>query len=256
MSAKKGLKFLSIMISITTLFIFATSSICSSAVIGKVELFSTSSNGLKVRFQEVKDVSGTGDFVLDGANYDLVGDVLMTGCDLVSATSEFNTVSGQHVLLTFNATGQKKFASATAELAKETNGLLGIIVGNELISAPTVKEQINGPSAVITGIFTAQETKDLADQITAGIIYDTAYANLKIIPVTDQNKAIGGSYLPDSDVALKVGTTSVALKTDSAGKWSYSLPKRLAIGTKISIKVSLPSSVTVSKFTDVKPTAP
>lgn len=62
-----------------------------------------------------------------------------------------------------------KFAAATGELAGSETPI-SIWMDNDMISAPTVNEQITGGKAIISGSFTADSAKSLADKINAGAL--------------------------------------------------------------------------------------
>ena len=77
---------------------------------------------------------------------------------------------GFEILMDFTTEGGKQFAQLTREIAegnRETNsiGLLAITLDGELLTAPSVREEIAGGSARITGQFTQRE----AEQISNGL---------------------------------------------------------------------------------------
>lgn len=92
----------------------------------------------------------------------------LTGADLKSAQVVFDKNTGSPTIsLQFTDEGGKKFATITGEnVGRE----LPIILDNQIISAPTVSEQINGGNAQITGKFTIEEAKQLAIQLNAGAL--------------------------------------------------------------------------------------
>ena len=102
------------------------------------------------------------------------GAIILTGEDITRANSTFGaTTSGgatQHyVSLSLTDNGAQKFAEATTRLA-QSGGNISIWMDNELISAPTVNEPITSGNASISGNFTAESAKDLADKINAGAL--------------------------------------------------------------------------------------
>ncbi len=70
------------------------------------------------------------------------------------------------VALTLNSEGTEKFAKATEKLAG--NGSISIWMDEQMISAPRVNSVISDGKASITGNFTPQEAKKLANQINSG----------------------------------------------------------------------------------------
>ncbi len=210
-----------------------------------------------VLFQEVEISAKTTSYKLDGEYYKKIGPKIITGADLSKATSEWDANSGQHVLLKFTPSGQKKFAVSTAKLSQQSpKGLLGIFVDGILITAPSVYDKIEASSAIITGKFTATETNELATEISRGILIDTAALRLEVNEVTDFSKAIKGFYIEDSVISLYVGNAKYDLATNSTGYWSKTLDKALIVGTKITVKIQLNPELILAKYMKVKPRPP
>ena len=103
----------------------------------------------------------SGDLVLEGADIDRAEPVYRR----MSETSDPEWV----VELKLNTTGVSKFASATTELAN-TQTPISIWMDDYMISAPTVSNPITDGSAVISGSFTGDSAKKLADQINGGAL--------------------------------------------------------------------------------------
>lgn len=101
--------------------------------------------------------------------------IILQGSDIVSATADYGNPSGDgvtgenYVTLTLSPEGSTKFAEATGRLAV-SSGTISIWMDNDMISAPTVNSQISDGNAVITGDFTAEAAKDLADKINGGAL--------------------------------------------------------------------------------------
>lgn len=74
--------------------------------------------------------------------------------------------NGQYnVALEFDAEGTKIFPDSTA-----VNDYIGIFMDETLISVAQLNEEITGGQGVITGDFTAEETRDLASKINSGAL--------------------------------------------------------------------------------------
>ncbi len=71
------------------------------------------------------------------------------------------------VSLELNDDAKSTFASVTSEMAGSGEAI-SIWMDNTMISAPTVNEAITDGNAVISGTFTAESAKSLADKINAG----------------------------------------------------------------------------------------
>ncbi|BAS56502.1 preprotein translocase subunit SecD [Leptolyngbya boryana NIES-2135] len=89
----------------------------------------------------------------------------LTEKNVTKAYFDSSPNSTPSIIVTFDAKGSKAFTALTKKLAG-TGRTVGIFLNNRLISAPTVSSQyaqtgITGGTAMITGNFSAEETKDL-----------------------------------------------------------------------------------------------
>lgn len=92
----------------------------------------------------------------------------LTGKYLKGARVEFSQVTGEAgVALQFDDEGADLFTEITE---KNVGKPLAIFIDGVLISAPRVNEKISGGKAQITGKFTVQEAKDLAQNLSAGAL--------------------------------------------------------------------------------------
>jgi len=92
----------------------------------------------------------------------------MTGEMISSAFARPDLYGKPEVILQFTNEGSKRFAEVTRAIADggEKAGRLGrlaIVLDGKLYSAPTVKQEINSDSAVISGSFTDREAINLAN---------------------------------------------------------------------------------------------
>ncbi|MCF7847061.1 MAG: protein translocase subunit SecD [Candidatus Gracilibacteria bacterium] len=96
------------------------------------------------------------------------------GKHLESANVGFDEVGNPFVGLLFNSEGGDLFAEITDRVSKRRceGGpcRIGIKVGGQWISTPTVREKIVGRRAQISGNFTFESAKDLADGLNLGAI--------------------------------------------------------------------------------------
>lgn len=98
------------------------------------------------------------------------GDVILTGASVVEAVPGFNSQDSQWVVqLSLDENGAKAFTTATSELSA-SNGFISIWMDDMCVSSATVNETISTGEAVISGNFTAESAKKLADQITSGAL--------------------------------------------------------------------------------------
>ncbi|MBP3309491.1 MAG: SecD/SecF family protein translocase subunit [Ruminococcus sp.] len=102
-----------------------------------------------------------------------VGAIVIQGADIESAEAMYKMNDDQEyeyvVALELNDSGVKKFAAATSELAGSATPI-SIWMDNTMISAPSVNSAITDGSAIITGDFTSESSKKLADQINSGAL--------------------------------------------------------------------------------------
>ncbi len=124
----------------------------------------------------------------------------LTGDDVVSAGVSMNDNGKYVVALTFTAEGGNKFATATKELA-ESQGKMSIYLGDEIISQPTVSQQITGGQATIEEF----ETYDEADAIAS--VIDSGKLPLKFAVSEAQliSASLGESALEQSLMAGGIG---------------------------------------------------
>lgn len=102
------------------------------------------------------------------------GEIVLQGADVESASvrSHQNEQTMEQeivVALDLKDTGVQKFADATQQ-AMNANVPIAIYMDDEQISAPSVNTVITDGSAVITGNFTYETAKKLADQINGGAL--------------------------------------------------------------------------------------
>lgn len=116
--------------------------------------------------------------------YDMIGwkknDIVwrateLSGAQLENASVGYDQVNRPLVNLLFDADGGRMFEAITGRVAgrdcgEGTSCRLGIQVGGEWVTQPTVSEQIHGRTAQITGNFTFASAKDLADGLNLGAI--------------------------------------------------------------------------------------
>jgi protein-export membrane protein SecD len=96
----------------------------------------------------------------------------LTGQYLSSAALQFGSgatagLSAPQVLINFNSDGAKLFEKITSENVGQT---LAIFLDGQVISAPVIQEAIPGGQATITGDFTADQARDLVNNLNFGAL--------------------------------------------------------------------------------------
>lgn len=101
---------------------------------------------------------------------DLSGEVILTGSSVDTATPGYDQQNDQWVVqLKLNDSGKEAFSTATSTQAAN-GGYISIWMDDTCISNATVNEAISSGEAVISGSFTSESAKQLADQITSGAL--------------------------------------------------------------------------------------
>ncbi len=91
--------------------------------------------------------------------------------DVVSdARADFDPQGKPEVFMTMNSEGANIWKNITAKAAQDENNKqsVAIVLDDQVYTAPTVQNEISGGSSSISGNFTIDETKDLANVLKAG----------------------------------------------------------------------------------------
>jgi len=98
------------------------------------------------------------------------GEAAMAGDVITDARSDVDQNNNPEVVMIMNAEGSRKWRQVTATAAADPNNKksIAIVLDNYVYSAPTVQNEISGGISSITGQFTANDTKDLANVLKAG----------------------------------------------------------------------------------------
>jgi len=131
--------------------------------------------------------------------------VVVSGGDLVDAQPAFDSRTNEPVVtMRFNSSGARRWAQATTE---NVGRLFAIILDNEVISAPVIREPILGGSSQISGSFTVQSANDLAILLRAGALP----APLTVIEQRVVGAGLGQDSIEKGTTAAYFGAVLVAL---------------------------------------------
>jgi len=108
------------------------------------------------------------------------------------------------VTFRFNSSGARKFAQVTQE---NVNRPFAIVLDNEVISAPVIREPILGGSGQISGSFTVESANDLAILLRAGALP----APLTIIEERTVGPGLGQDSIAKGKTASYVGAVLVVV---------------------------------------------
>ncbi|AOT72822.1 protein translocase subunit SecD [Geosporobacter ferrireducens] len=140
------------------------------------------------------------------------GDVILSGDQVKNAEVVFESNKGNvpSVSLEFNSEGARAFQAATKEVSAATDindRIIAIILDEQIISAPEVREEIPNGRAVITGNFTIDEASNLAALIRGGALP----VNLTEVQTSAIGPTLGLDSLNKSIDAAKIGIALVLL---------------------------------------------
>jgi len=131
--------------------------------------------------------------------------VLVSGGDLSDAQAAFDPRTGEPVVsFKFNSAGARKFAQATTENVGQR---FAIVLDNQVISAPVIREPIIGGQGQISGSFTVQSANDLAILLRAGALP----APLTVIEERTVGPGLGQDSIEKGELAAYVGSIMVVV---------------------------------------------
>ncbi|MBZ9817910.1 protein translocase subunit SecDF [Mesorhizobium sp. CA4] len=129
--------------------------------------------------------------------------VIVSGEDLSNATPTYNSQTNEPVVsFTFNSRGATRFGQATQQNVGKP---FAIVLDNQVISAPVIREPILGGSGQISGNFTAESANDLAVLLRAGALP----AKLTIIEERTVGPGLGQDSIHAGKIAGIIGSILV-----------------------------------------------
>jgi preprotein translocase subunit SecD len=131
--------------------------------------------------------------------------VMVSGADLTDAQAGFDQRTNEPIVsFKFNTSGARKFAQVTQENVGKP---FAIVLDNEVISAPVIREPILGGSGQISGNFTVQSANDLAILLRAGALP----APLTIIEERTVGPGLGQDSIEKGKLSSYVGAAMVII---------------------------------------------
>ena len=132
----------------------------------------------------------------------------LTGETITNARQELDQNGRFTVSMTMNATGTKIWAKMTADAAnKQPQGRIAIVLDNAVYSAPYVQGEIPNGNSQITGNFTIEEAKDLANVLRAGSLP----APLTIVEEGIVGPTLGQAALEQGLISMLCGLALVVI---------------------------------------------
>ncbi len=131
--------------------------------------------------------------------------IMVSGEDLIDAQPGFDQRTNEPIVtFRFNSNGARRFAQTTQE---NVGRPFAIVLDNEVISAPVIREPILGGSGQISGGFTVEQANDLAILLRAGALP----APLTIIEERTVGPGLGQDSIDKGTRASYVGALLVVL---------------------------------------------
>jgi len=129
--------------------------------------------------------------------------ILVSGGDLTDAQPGFDQRTNEPIVsFRFNTSGARKFAQVTQENVGKP---FAIILDNQVISAPVIREPILGGSGQISGSFTVESANDLAILLRAGALP----APLTFIEERTVGPGLGQDSIAKGKISAYVGAAMV-----------------------------------------------
>ena len=152
---------------------------------------------------------------VDGTSKYILGPAEVEGQDVKDAASgaELNQqgapTGGYEIRLSFNGKGTKEFGDVTTRLVglQPPQNQFAIVLDNQVISAPQTNAAITNGSASITGNFTAESARLLADQIKFGALP----LSFSLQTQDDISPQLGSDQLQKGLIAGAIGLLLVVL---------------------------------------------
>jgi preprotein translocase subunit SecD len=131
--------------------------------------------------------------------------IMVSGEDLTDAQPGFDQRTSEPIVtFRFNSNGARRFAQVTQE---NVGRPFAIVLDNEVISAPVIREPILGGSGQISGSFTVEQANDLAILLRAGALP----APLTIIEERTVGPGLGQDSIQKGKIAAAVGSVLVVV---------------------------------------------
>ena len=130
---------------------------------------------------------------------------LLTGEDLIDAQPSFDSNTNEPVVsFRLSTTGARKFGTVTAQ---NVGRPFAIVLDDEVISAPVIREPITGGAGQISGSFSVETANDLSILLRAGALP----ARLTILEERTVGPGLGADSIRAGVVAAIVGAIAVII---------------------------------------------
>ncbi len=132
----------------------------------------------------------------------------LTGEVINNATQDLDEYARPAVSMTMNASGTRVWAKMTSEAANRSpKGRIAIVLDNTVYSAPGVNGEIPNGNSQISGNFTIDEAKDLANILKAGSLP----APTRIVEFTSVGSTLGQEAITNGLISIVAGFIIIIL---------------------------------------------
>lgn len=129
------------------------------------------------------------------------GKALLSGDYLTDASANPDPTGQIAVNLSMNSEGGRIWSQWTGRAAADQNRQVAILLDDKIVSAPSVRSQIDGGNTSITGNFSVQEADDLANILKIGSLP----ANTEIVQSSIIGPSLGAENISRSITAFIIG---------------------------------------------------
>ena len=169
----------------------------------------------------------------------------LTGEVINNAREDRDEYARPAVSMTMNAVGTREWAKMTKAAAERTpKGKIAIVLDNTVYSAPGVNGEIPNGNSQISGSFTTEEAKDLANVLKAGSLP----APTKIVEFTSVGSTLGQQAIINGLISIVAGFIVIILfmfiMYNSAG-WVADLAVILNLLFLLGVLASLNAALTL-----------
>lgn len=132
----------------------------------------------------------------------------LTGEVINNAKQDLDEYARPAVSMTMNATGTRVWAKMTSDAANRSpKGRIAIVLDNTVYSAPGVNGEIPNGNSQISGNFTIEEAKDLANILKAGSLP----APTRIVEFTSVGSTLGQEAIVNGLISIVAGFVIIIL---------------------------------------------
>lgn len=134
---------------------------------------------------------------------------VLSGDVISDARNDYDQKGNPEVVMSMNANGAARWRSVTAQASADPNNKqsIAIVLDNNVYSAPTVQNEISGGVSSISGNFTVDDTKDLANVLKSGRLPAPA----RIVEEAIVGPSLGQEAITDGLLSCLVGLVVVLI---------------------------------------------